>query len=433
MLSVCKINNLFLKACEFQADGLAFFSYFYDKVSLFNRLFIVFSLLLTNGEYNEIIGYIQIHIRKGIKEMKKTLKVYFKKACNWFKEKLLLAKIKGKEVTGAEKSDIKTLTANYAENKRGNIPQMVAGILAATMLASMLASCDEITGSTLPGEDTTAVESGEQTTVPEEEVNIQKYDKLKVEDVGEVTIDGMEVSVHDIGLGLLKVFDYKDIMTFGSSYSSALMTKYNEIMANPSNYNFEDDAITCMALNRVANPQEKRDNISLGFEEKVCGWKHNIVSTNYNFALESTDSQGNVYLTGFVNGKYENDLGLIDADTIKILKAMAKIYSYNDIVNAVRLEFFSAIYVYDEVLGNKQISQDFKVSTEGKPWNDVDFINRTYKLGKLFIRNERSTYYIDIMPNYEVSDNYFDTLLESGVVVNNGTVADDNHADKKTN
>ena len=41
--------------------------------------------------------------------------------------------------------------------------------------------------------------------------------------------------------------------------------------------------------------------------------------------------------------------------------------------------------------------------------------------------------YIKLMPDYEIPENYFDELLESGVVVDNGTIDGDNHADNDPN
>jgi len=328
--------------------------------------------------------------------------------------------IKGEEIALAARTDFKVSISHYAKKERKNIPQKVASLLAATMLVSMFASCDEILESTQPGEETTAVESEEQTTIPEDEINIPKYQTLEVEEVGEVTIDGEEVSVDNIGLGLLRVFDYKNIMTSGSC-SSVVSSKYNEIKKDPKNYNWDKDAFKIMTINKVSNPNEKRDIFSWNFEDQNAGWKHKIVSTNYNFALESTDPKGRVYLTGFVNGRLENDLGLIDENTINAMKAMAQAHSYNDIVNAVRQEFFSVVYVLQNEDKNNRFHLDYSITTEGGvDHGEVDPFDRIYKLSKLTIKNERASRFIELKPDYEISENYFDELLESGVVVGNG-------------
>ncbi len=322
---------------------------------------------------------------------------------------------KGEKVTGAEKSALKTSTSAYAEKNRGKIPQRVAAGLAAVMLAGMLASCDGgLVAELFPPRTETS--ASEEETLPDEFVNNRKYDTLEVEDK---VLN--QISSESCGLGVLEVFNQKQIMT-SVSVSNALTEEYAKIIEDPYNYDWDEHGFNCMGLNNISNPKQTRKNVVMLIESNHQEWTHKIVSTNYNFALESMDPDGNVYLTGFVNGRLENDLGLIDKDTIKVMKEVAKEYHYNDIVNTVRQEFFGAMYV----LGgpNGQATLCYSVTVDGALFEEVSDIDRNYAMNSFTIIDESARNYIKMNFDYDVSENYFDVLLESGKVVDRETEAE---------
>ena len=281
--------------------------------------------------------------------------------------------------------------------------------LAAVMLAGMLAGCDGgLVGMLFWPEE----------SVDDEIVNIEKYSTLEVE---EVDFAG-DISAIEYGLTTFGVFDNKELATSNVN-TNEFLKMYNDVIANPDSYNWEfGNEELCMAIANVSNPDKERANMLLTYYDDSTGWEHNIVSTNYNFALESINPNGDVFLTGFVNGRLENDLGFIDKDTIKIMKEVAKNYSYNEIVNTIRQEFFAVIFVKD--VEKKVVLVSWGADAVDENDNYIPNKDRDYRIISVEVRNDKKTQGILFKADYDVPENYFDVLLESGKVVDKNTEAE---------
>lgn len=320
------------------------------------------------------------------------------------------------------------------KNAGGGIFRKVAAVLAAAILVTMLSSCDELTEDLVnnsptvedsaegsedatfddnnPEEDGPSDDKPTETPVAGVDFNIEVYKTLEIED-----FDSEPMVPFSCGIGLLELLNYQSIMT-ESTTSKDFNAVYENIIRDPYSHDWVLEDFNRSAIGDISYPHQKRKNVSIVFKDEYFGWEHRIVSTDSNFAMESIDENGNIFLTGFVNGRFENDLGFINNDTIKILKEVAKKYSYNDIVNVVRQEFFCSLYARNN---KKNVYLSFtskRLDAEGQMIPDAEVVT---VLNSFMVANDDMSWITKASINYNIADNYFDKELESGKVVD-GTI-----------
>ena len=299
--------------------------------------------------------------------------------------------------------------------------KMVAILLAVIMLVGILASCDKSDNPTLPQDD--QVDDREE--APEENVkdedfiegvdfNVEKYKILEVENFTSEPYPTPYIET------LLSLINFEKMLEKPTS-TKVLMSDYDKIVnADISSYvdlidGGEMNPFLCLALDDLSNPSKKRSNFAISCDS--VDWTFRVVSTDYNFALIAIDSDGNVFLTGFVNGKFENDLGFIDQESVALIKKVAEKYSYNYIVNAVRREAMAEMY-------DRTMSDDASVvALQVEKFRDTDgnimhYSQWTQSLDRIIFHHPATGSRLDGMVSYDVSEDYFDKLFEGGKVVN---------------
>lgn len=335
----------------------------------------------------------------------------------------------------------------------------IAIILAVTMLATIFVGCDEPDepDDEMPGTEDTEKPGTEDTEKPDDpgteepgnkedsenpddealvelpdqgvegvDFNVPVYEKLEVEE-----FNTKPYNMHSCGqvFLLLNRINLGEMIT-GPSNSETLLSHYDQVLNSYSdaesfkNINSMFDPFFCSAINNMANANKSRQTFYLKFDDKYnSGWNHKLVSTDYNFALVSTDQDGNIFFTGFVNGRLENDLGFISQDTTKIIKEVAKRYSYNDIVNIARQEMFA--YIYKEISKDEK---DIMVGANFKFRDEEENVLHPYlwegKFTSFIIINPTGGPDLEGRFKYDIPEDYFDQLFDTEMVVD-GTIAVD--------
>lgn len=249
----------------------------------------------------------------------------------------IVNRIKKKKVSGAEKSALQTSVAEFTEKNRGKLPQKVAGLLALTMLTSMLASCDEfgfgeISG-TLDGTETSEIQ-----------INPDEIYNNGISELYGLT-------------GIFSEMNFKEmIMNTSNDNYNYVMSAYNEVVKRL------EESETFMA--RDWGLQERNsmfigsilsgENGNVIINVDTDGWKHKIIMTENDFFMISEDTNiSEFYLTGFCGNEFFSDLGMPYDESKELVNKMLKESDcYDILVQRLKGEFCGALLKGASCLGN---------------------------------------------------------------------------------
>ena len=306
-----------------------------------------------------------------------------------------------KKVSGAEKSALQTSVSEFTERNRGKLPQKVAGLLALTMLTSMLASCDEF-GHPGHGNDT-----GEQETI-----EIPTYEHLEIEEFVGEPIDPKECG--------LRAFDYFDFNNkfVSNNFLDQFETEIKYYLSDEYEHKAGDyDAYFALALWGFADDSYGRTNFEIDIYYVFnSDWTHKIVSTTNDFAMVSKSPSGELFMTGFVDGKLKNELGLIKDDEISQLQKQSTSVKYNQMVDIARKSFLGQVLSLkrQRKLGGSGVGALQWYDKEGNllPAEELE----CEVLGLIFL-HENGGILAKSNVNEGIAENYIDNLLENETII----------------
>ena len=317
--------------------------------------------------------------------------------------------------------------ANSTKKHRSRISQTVAGACAALMLVSMLSSCDELTEDHVNGTET---EDTADSLIDAPMVDSEDF--WEVEEFSSKPFDPQNcgsiwplLSTHDYS----KVFRESASAINEKSPYEVLKEDYEDRakackVSTEEFYNCSYDPHISVALYQLVGEGDNSSNFSFDFVYNGAGWEHRLVSAGNSFALVSTDPDGNIFLTGFVNGRLENDLGFIDDSSIKLAKDLANNYSYTDILNSVRRNCIGLMYESMKALDKRFVAGILIHDNELDPlqW-DYEILSGSWNFPEHNFPSVGSDF------NYNVSDNFFEQLFEEGKVVDGTIMFDEDSQD----
>lgn len=305
---------------------------------------------------------------------------------------------KKKKVSGAEQSALRNSVSKFADANRGKLPQKVAGLLALTMLTTMLASCDELDG---PG---FGRPGGEGTTTSENIGSDEGYEKLLASELGL--------------FGVLKELDFA-YLYYSEEGQEFLDEYYAKFLSEVEKYPGEPDIVSYSGYNvyrNLTSESDKRLNIiwSMDSENTKSDWSHTLVSTADDFALLS-EIGGQYFITGFVNGKvYDGTRGIGSKDFATLQKAV-KQNGYEETMNKCRDEFWGLMARYDSSKAEKYklnawFEEKWVFEDDGvTPKPPTEFKYTFIKIGIESLKTGKELAKIDF--EYDIPDNYLDQYL----------------------
>lgn len=277
----------------------------------------------------EIIG--------SLKDIKlKNFALGLQEKLNEAKIAIVQKKKRGQEVSAKESAELKKSVAGYTEKNRHSIPQKVAVLLAATMLTSMLASCDN---------QKVQVEAGETTEI---EDTFAYPEDLEIPDF----IEGFDEDKYGFGVPFSKI-DFNEWIRDGKGsagfeeleedFGQYATYKDLERHSQRADYVRYRNGLTLAGLDKENKRRNVAFTLKMDLEEDSYGWSHTFVSTSDDFAVVSKDQEGNFYVTGLIDGEIRSDAGFMDEETFKYTYRLISENGYDGALNKIREEFFGII------------------------------------------------------------------------------------------
>lgn len=319
---------------------------------------------------------------------------------------------KGEQVTENESASLKKSLSGYV--KKG-----LSATLVSAMLASMLSGCDvlltEVERGT--GEIETAVaESTSDSMSPKE-----KFDEIYNVEEGD---DNFRNEVYRNGLdeeygmvGILSEVNFEELLT-ESKYSDYLDQLYSTMLQRcQSGEAFDEPSMQyyerfVAAIGQVANGEKGATVLTSETDE----WKNLVLISTQNFAIRTENkTTGKLYLTGFANGEFKNDLKIVDESVVALANSMLQDNEeYTELVGGLQKEFWGMI-LRDALdpdskvfSGNIEMAIDLELSrSDGKVAVDtrlksLNFIKEGEERPTSMIRVE--TNYMELMIKQYISD-----------------------------
>jgi hypothetical protein len=276
---------------------------------------------------------------------------------------------------------------------RVKVPQMIAGLLALTMLTACLASCDAFDKP-----------SGENTIASENVDLDEDHEKLLASELGLI--------------GVLKELDFA-YLYYSEDGQEFLDEYYEKFLSEVEKYPGEPDIVSYSGYNvyrNLTSESDKRQNIIWSIDSKntKSDWSHTLVSTADDFALLS-EIGGQYFITGFVNGEiYDGTRGIGSKDFPILQKAVSK-NGYEETMNKCRDEFWGLMARYDSSKAEKYkldawIEEKWVFEDDGitpKPPTEFKYIFT--KIGIDSLKTGKEIARIDF--EYDIPDDYLDQYL----------------------
>ena len=302
----------------------------------------------------------------------------------------------------------------FTENNSGKLPKRVALLLALIMLTTMLASCDEFDKPGHGRPETTKNPAGQETENPE----FPTYEYLEIED-----FVGTPSKARDCGLRAFENFDFSGCFINGT-FGQDLKNKVNYFLSDEYDLSSMSQEGLCstLALWNYVGADHDRENVEIDFTYVFdSDWTHKIISTSDDFALVSKAPSGELFVTGFKDGKFKNELGLVNADSIKILKAVSSISTYNEILEYSRKEFFGQIA--QQALG-ESLNVYAGAVMRDKYGNDIPIQDLECSINGITFFHANGGILAKSTVNEGISEDYIDQLLEQETIIEVSTGED---------
>ena len=277
---------------------------------------------------------------------------------------------RGEKVSAKESAELQSSLANYV--KKGLTVALVT-----TMLATSLAGCEM--GKTPEKQP----ENNGKDSVAEE-VETGENARLVIVPQGNQTI-----SPEACGIGILSAFDLTTILTDDSAYQD-LNRIYQAFLNDQEYYDPENDmAMMATGIMYMTGGAKRATGVMFEQIDEQSGWEQRLISSNTGLVLVSTDKNDKSYLTGFVEGKLRNDIGLIPKQDVEIIEDMAQDMTYLEILDFTRKNFFGEMYRLSQT---GELDAEYLVENPGIEGHEVKYSKLRVQMKKMTLSNERGAY-----------------------------------------